>query len=104
MSSNIHSFQLGKFHLKAISDGVFPVSKDFFFKNTPDTIIQHIPPHYDAPLNFLYIDTGEKKILVDAGFGVEHLPTSDQLLSHLQREGISPEDIHTVIITHGHLD
>lgn len=104
MMTNIHSFQLGTFKLMSISDGVFPVTKDFFFAETPGEIIDHIPEHFDAPLNFLFIDAGGKKILVDAGFGESYLPTSGMLLSHLKDQGIHRNDIDIVIITHGHMD
>lgn len=67
-------------------------------------MIEHIPDRFDAPLNFLLIDAGEQKILIDAGFGEEHLPTGGHLLSQLQQEGIKAQDIQTIIITHGHLD
>jgi glyoxylase-like metal-dependent hydrolase (beta-lactamase superfamily II) len=104
MYTEMHSFQIGKFRLLAISDGAFPVSKNFFFADTPEEIIHHIPSKFDAPLNFLLINIGDKKILVDAGFGETYLPTAGKLLNHLETEGIYPGDIHTVIITHGHMD
>lgn len=98
------NFYLGDFKLTILSDGVFPVTKDFFFSNTPKEMIQHIPNEYEAPLNFLLINTGEKIILIDTGFGEDYLPKRGRLLKQLRQEGISPEDIHTVIITHGHMD
>lgn len=52
----------------------------------------------------MLIDTGDKNILVDAGFGETYLPTAGKLLNHLKAQGIYPEDIHIVIITHGHMD
>ncbi|MCP3740815.1 MBL fold metallo-hydrolase [Rossellomorea sp. BNER] len=104
METNIFSFQIGKFQMTAISDGCFHVTKDFFFSNTPDSIISHIPDEFNAPLNFLYINTDDKKILVDAGFGEGHKPISGQLLLHLKSKGISPEEIDLVVITHGHMD
>lgn len=100
---NYH-FSVGSMKLIVLSDGVFPVSKDFFFAQTPNEMIEHIRNEFEAPINFLLIDTGEKKILVDGGFGEEYLPNRGHLLKQLRSEGISPEDIHTVIITHGHLD
>lgn len=104
MNSQIHSFRLGTLKMMSISDGAFPVSKEFFFASTPEDIIKHIPSNFNATLNFLLIDTGEKNILVDAGFGETYLPTAGKLLKHLKERGISPEDIHTMIITHGHMD
>lgn len=104
METNSFSFQIGKFKLAVFSDGWFPVTKDFFFSNTPDSIISHFPYKFNAPLNFLFIDTGEKKILVDAGFWERHLPVAGHLLSKLKAEGMNPEDIDIVVITHGHMD
>ncbi|MCK0470478.1 MBL fold metallo-hydrolase [Halalkalibacter sp. APA_J-10(15)] len=104
MTNQIHPFQLGAFKLMAISDGAFPVTRDFFFAETPDELIQHIPTQFRAPLNFLLIDSGDKKVLVDTGLGYEHSPTAGKLLSNLKAAGIDPEDIQTVIITHAHLD
>lgn len=102
--ASIYSFQLGTFRLLSITDGAFPVSKDFFFANTPESIIDHIPSHFEAPLNFLLIDTGDKYILVYAGLGEAYLPTAGKLLAHLKTQGISSDDIDTVVITHGHMD
>ncbi|MCV9885510.1 MBL fold metallo-hydrolase [Metabacillus halosaccharovorans] len=97
-------FQFGSYKLIVLSDGTFPVSKEFFFADTPIELIDHYPDQFDAPLNFLLIDTGEKKVLVDTGFGEDYLPTRGRLLQCLQHEGISTEDIDTVIITHAHMD
>ncbi|KAB2489798.1 MBL fold metallo-hydrolase [Priestia endophytica] len=103
MNINTFSLSLGEFQLMVISDGVFPVTKDFFFSNTPKEIISHIPDEFNAPLNFLYIDTGKKKILVDTGFGKGY-PHAGHLLFQLKGKGITPEEIDIVIITHGHMD
>ncbi|WP_066193452.1 MULTISPECIES: MBL fold metallo-hydrolase [Gracilibacillus] len=101
--SKVYTLQLGKINMMSISDGAFPVSKQFFFANTPEEIIRDIPSHFDAPLNFLYIDTGDKRILVDVGFG-QTLAEAGQLFLHLESQGIDPADIDTIIITHAHMD
>jgi glyoxylase-like metal-dependent hydrolase (beta-lactamase superfamily II) len=49
------------------------------------------------------IDTGKHRILVDTGAG-GLAPTTGKLLTNLRAEQISPVDIDTVIITHGHPD
>ncbi|MFB5662506.1 MBL fold metallo-hydrolase [Alteribacillus sp. HJP-4] len=95
---------MGRFHLTSISDGAFPVTKNFFFANTPSHIVSHIPNHYHAPLNVLLIDTGTQKILIDAGLGSTFAPVAGKLVDHLKTIHVSPGDIQTVIITHGHLD
>jgi len=46
---------------------------------------------------------GDHLVLVDTGAG-GLAPTTGRLLPNLQAEGIAPEDIDTVVLTHGHPD
>ena len=47
--------------------------------------------------NVLLIDTGEQKIMIDAG-----LPAAGgQLIQSLEKAGLSPDDIDVVMVTHG---
>ncbi|MCK4964581.1 MAG: MBL fold metallo-hydrolase [Dehalococcoidia bacterium] len=56
-----------------------------------------------SPYICLVVDTGKHLVLVDTG--ADGLgPDTGKLLQHLQAGGISPEDIDTVILTHGHPD
>jgi len=56
-----------------------------------------------SPYICLVFDTGKHLVLVDTG--ADGLgPDTGKLLQHLQIQGISPEDIDTVILTHGHPD
>jgi glyoxylase-like metal-dependent hydrolase (beta-lactamase superfamily II) len=49
------------------------------------------------------IDTGKNRVLVDTG--ADGLgPKTGRLLQNLQAEGITPGDIDTAILTHGHPD
>jgi glyoxylase-like metal-dependent hydrolase (beta-lactamase superfamily II) len=100
----IYKFELGSFDLIAVSDGVFSVDREFFFGHTPHHLIKDYTDPFDAALNFLFIDTGNKKILVDTGLGISHQPLAGRLVEHLAAESIYPEDIDMVIITHGHMD
>ena len=58
---------------------------------------------WTSPYICLVIDTGEHRVLVDTGAG-SLSPTTGGLLGNLQAEGILPEHIDTVILTHGHPD
>jgi glyoxylase-like metal-dependent hydrolase (beta-lactamase superfamily II) len=51
----------------------------------------------------LFIDTGKYKVLVDTGAGSLGQNTG-KLLKNLKLEGVSPEDINVVILTHAHPD
>jgi len=58
---------------------------------------------YVSPYPSLVINTGRHLVLVDTGAG-DLEPTTGKLIPNLQAEGIKPEDIDTVILTHGHPD
>jgi len=56
--------------------------------------------------NALVVNTGEKVVLFDTGFGVDRSITRDagRLLGRLRASGIDPASVDIVAITHGHLD
>jgi len=99
---SIYEFKLGNFDCAVVADG-----------SRPDTIIETFPTvsavdvsaamrtiGYDTDditvgFNLLTIDTCEKRILVDTGFG------RGLLLANLAKLDISPGDIDIIIITHG---
>src|SRR5205085_4963909 len=58
------------------------------------------PPHeVVSPYTCLCVDTGGHRVLVESGAGFA--PTNGKLLANLAAEGIAPEDVDTVILTHG---
>jgi glyoxylase-like metal-dependent hydrolase (beta-lactamase superfamily II) len=104
----------------AVSDGTliykpptFPPPSIFLFKNAPkeelkNTLREHnIQPEtweeWVSPYICLFVDTGERRVLVETGAdGLD--PNTGKLLQNLKDEGITHEDIDTVILTHGHPD
>ncbi|MDD5103294.1 MAG: MBL fold metallo-hydrolase [Candidatus Peribacteraceae bacterium] len=61
---------------------------------------EKVPEGTYANSTITLIRAGEKNILVDAGsFG-----DKENLIESLGKEGLSPDDIHTVVVTHLHLD
>lgn len=54
--------------------------------------------------NALLIDTGRERVLIDAGAGASMGPAFGRLVSNLQRAGIEPASVTTVVISHGHHD
>jgi glyoxylase-like metal-dependent hydrolase (beta-lactamase superfamily II) len=63
-----------------------------------------LPGEKKMDLNILLIRSNGRTILVDTGTGVSPQVGSGKLLQNLAAEGIKPEDIDTVIHTHGHSD
>lgn len=104
----------------AVSDGThtyapptFPPPAAFLFANAPREHLEqalrehNIQPErwveWISPYICLVVNTGKHSVLVDTGAG-DLGPDTGKLLQNLQHEGISHEDIDTVIITHGHPD
>lgn len=95
-----------------VSDGthVYPVQT--WFINAPKEQLDQVLREYNldpkigeyvSPYPSLLINTGEHRVLVDTGAG-DMTPTTGKLIPNLQAEGIAPEDIDTVILTHSHAD
>jgi glyoxylase-like metal-dependent hydrolase (beta-lactamase superfamily II) len=104
----------------AISDGIFtytpptfPPPATFLFANAPRDSLEQALREYNlhpdkwiewiSPYICLVINTRTHQVLVDTGAG-NLGPNTGKLLQNLQVEGISPKDIDTVILTHGHPD
>jgi glyoxylase-like metal-dependent hydrolase (beta-lactamase superfamily II) len=92
---------------------MFPPPAGFLFANAPRELLgQTLGKHslqleqwqeWVSPYICLVIDTAEHRVLVDTGAnGLGH--NTGKLLQGLRDEGIEPEDIDSVILTHGHPD
>lgn len=115
MTAEGYHFKLGTFDCMIVSDGTFayPHPASLLFTNAPSGLLEqvlkahNIDPeqweHYISPYPSLVINTGQHLVLVDTGAG-SFAPTTGKLMSNLQAEGITPEAIDTVILTHAHPD
>jgi glyoxylase-like metal-dependent hydrolase (beta-lactamase superfamily II) len=115
MSKASYRLEVGTFECVIVMDGTFayPHPAPMFFANAPpDRLEQVLREHdldveqweaYVSPYPSLVIDTGQHRVLVDTGAG-GMAPTTGNLIPNLQAEGIAPDDIDTVILTHGHPD
>jgi glyoxylase-like metal-dependent hydrolase (beta-lactamase superfamily II) len=115
MGSESFRFEVGTFQCILIKDGVYayPQPAQMFFANAPKEFLEQVlrehsidPQRWDAcvcPYPSLLIVTGRHQVLVDTGAGNLH-PTTGNLIPNLRLEGIAPEDIDTVILTHCHRD
>lgn len=119
MSSEVYRFNVGDFECVVISDGTFsypqPAGDAFinFFVNAPrERLKRALGGHgidlerwesYVSPFLCLLIDTGRSLVLVDTGAGGIS-PTTGRLLPNLRAEGVEPEDVDVVVLTHGHPD
>lgn len=115
MKTENYHFKLGTFDCIIVSDGTFayPHPAQIFFANAPkERLNQALREHdivleqweeYVSPYTGLVINTGQHRVLVDTGAG-GFAPTTGKLIGNLQAEGIAPDDIDTVILSHGHPD
>lgn len=110
-SRAFYPFTVGELKCLAINDGSHGYGLDDFFYNVPEEQLKKVLPasyiasgKFTSPLTCLFISDGRHNILVDAGAGGKLTPAAGRLLSNLTAAGISPGDIDTVIVTHGHAD
>ena len=120
MNTEIYRFKIGSFQCTAVSDGtltyappIFPPAGIFLFSNAPREHLEQVLREHNlelekwvewiSPYICVLVNTGEHRVLVDTGAG-GLAPSTGKLLQNLRAEGIAPEDIDTVILTHGHPD
>jgi glyoxylase-like metal-dependent hydrolase (beta-lactamase superfamily II) len=110
VSTDRYRFKLGDFECVSLSDGSLDYPPQNFFANAPTAQIEealrqrNLPIDYiTTPYTYLYINTGEHRVLVDMGAG-DLAPTTGRLLQSMEGAGIDPADVDTVIITHAHPD
>ena len=120
MKGDVYRFQIGHFQCMAISDGTltyapptFPPPAALLFENAPKDALDAVGRsqnlqaqdwrEWTSTYTCLLINTGKELVLVDTGAG-QLAPSTGRLVKNLGSQGISPEDIDTVVLTHGHPD
>jgi glyoxylase-like metal-dependent hydrolase (beta-lactamase superfamily II) len=115
MNTENYHFKVGDFECIVVNDGTFayPHPAAIFFANAPQAQLGPMLQKYNldieawevyvSPYPSLVINTGQHRVLVDTGAG-DFAPTTGKLRQNLKQAGLRPEDIDTVILTHGHLD
>lgn len=120
MSNDTYHFKIGRFECTAVSDGTltytpptFPPPATLLFANAPkERLEQMLLEHnlqseqwveWTSPYICLVAKTDDHLVLVDTGAG-GLASTTGRLMQNLREVRIAPEDIDTVILTHGHPD
>lgn len=117
MNAQVFPFRVGTFECFAVNDGfgTYPNPARVFFANAPQDILTKVLIEHDiqpeqwtewvSPFICLVIRTDKHLVLVDTGYGtVDFMPEAGKLLQNLQSLSVAPQDIDTVILTHGHRD
>ena len=120
MNRHVYRFKVGSFECMAVSDGAhtyapptFPPPAALLFINAPGEHLARVLRDHNlnptewvewtCPYICLLVDTGGDLVLVDTG--ADGLgPNTGRLVENLHAVGITPGDISTVIMTHGHPD
>ena len=105
----VYHFQLGQWRAMSISDGTLSFPPSNLVPNAPSAEVAEaltsdfLPPEeLSLYINVLYLDNGDRQILIDTGSGTGQ--GAGQLIANLNSGGVTAEDIDTVIITHAHPD
>lgn len=106
-----YRFPVGDFEVTVVSDGwlrLEPLS--LFSPNAPEEELADVlsgsflpTDHVVAQMNLTVVNTGDHLVLFDTGLG-QARATGGRIVENLQAAGIDPEQIDTVVITHGHPD
>lgn len=110
--AGFYRYTMGSKTITVLADGngFFPGQNLFAINATPEEFAevqaQLLQPedNIDFAMNALLVEEGDRKILIDAGFGHFLGSSFGRHALALANAGVSPGDIDTVIITHGHAD
>jgi glyoxylase-like metal-dependent hydrolase (beta-lactamase superfamily II) len=109
-SIDFYRFKIGKYECISVSDGSYDYDPLHLFPGlTEEEVIELLKDHnlrtdkIISPYTFLYVNTGDHRILTDMGAG-KLGPNTGKLVENLKSAGIQPDEIDTVFITHAHPD
>ncbi len=103
-------FSIGEITVTALSDGFFPLEPEALIGITAERFAELLAEAYlpegahIAAVNAYLIETGDRRILIDAGTGTLFGPTLGQLAGNMAALGLAPGDVDTLIATHLHPD
>jgi glyoxylase-like metal-dependent hydrolase (beta-lactamase superfamily II) len=100
--------KVGDIEVTALSDGPFPATLDTLieFDRAEAQRLLGKPPGtpFFLPVNSYLLKLGDKRVLVDTGCGPTVSRELGQLPKRLRAEGVAPEAIDSVLLTHIHPD
>lgn len=113
----LSSITVGDIHLTYLPDGEMHAVATAFFPTTSEEAWQAHRQWLDddgrivANIGGFLIESGDRKILVDTGFGEQAVEIPDlvkawsgKFLDSLKQTGVTPDQVDTVIYTHLHAD
>lgn len=101
MKNTSYYLNIREFQCIVVSDGTISVPK---LPSAQSRTGNEKPTYEDMDISCLVIKAEKQNLLIDTGCGDGFQESAGKLLMNLKTEGINPEDIDTVIYTHGHED
>ncbi len=104
-----YRFKVGTLEVTAVTDGMLSLPLALFPAAGKEEALAvlakaHRPENTPTAINTYVINTGDKLILVDTGYGTMAGPDAGLLLGNLKAAGIEPGQVDAVLITHMHPD
>jgi glyoxylase-like metal-dependent hydrolase (beta-lactamase superfamily II) len=104
-----HRVSVGQIEVVILDDGSFAGPSNLFAANAPQAALTEIveeqgwnPEAIPVGVHPLLVETSGKRVLLDTGLG--SFDPGGNLMTALATEGIAPEEIDVVLITHLHTD
>ena len=115
--SKNHTLQVGDVTITALTDGSITFDQRILFPDVPleawEQFHDRFPEyfsgqHFRNNLGSFVFSSGGHNVIADTGYGPHGkmlgAPAPGELMRDMERRGISPDDIHTVFMTHLHGD
>ncbi|WP_440984280.1 MBL fold metallo-hydrolase [Shinella sumterensis] len=106
-----YRFRVGDISATVLSDGVIGGPPRVYASDAPEVELQEVlrqaflpADHMTLNLNTLLIETGGRRILIEAGAGKTMGPNGGQIFENLAAVGLAPADIDAIVISHTHPD
>ncbi|WP_246418501.1 MBL fold metallo-hydrolase [Muricoccus pecuniae] len=110
-NAGYYRIRVGEIAATVLSDGVIGGSPKIYAIDAPEDELRatlrraQLPTDYlTLNLNTLLIETGGRRILLEAGAGATMGPNGGRLFANLAAIGLTPADIDAVVISHTHPD
>jgi glyoxylase-like metal-dependent hydrolase (beta-lactamase superfamily II) len=106
-----YRFRVGDISATVLSDGVIGGPPRIYASDAPEMELEEVltraflpTDHLTLNLNTLLIETGGRRILLEAGAGRTMGPNGGRIFASLAEIGLGPSDIDAVVISHTHPD
>jgi glyoxylase-like metal-dependent hydrolase (beta-lactamase superfamily II) len=110
-NAGFYHFRVGDIRATVLSDGVIGGPPRIYASDAPEADLQTVlrraflpTDHLTLNLNTLLIETGGRRILLEAGAGGTMGPNGGRLFAHLAGIGLTPGDIDVIVVSHTHPD